>query len=66
MEFTSNLFFTDIDFCKGKVIKDLDLNFNLHSLILFRGASVFNKVSQSLEKWSRIKFSRSNFDQFFS
>ena len=47
MEFTSNLFFTDIDFCKGKVIQDLDLNFNLHSLILFRGASVFLTNSPS-------------------
>ena len=37
MKFLSNLFFTDIDFCKPKVIKDLDLNFNLYLLILLRG-----------------------------
>ena len=29
MKFVSNLFFTDIDFCKPKVIQGLDLNFTL-------------------------------------
>ena len=29
MKFASNLFFTDIDFCKPKVIQGLDLDFNL-------------------------------------
>ena len=38
MKFVSNLFFTAIDFCKGKVIQGLDLNFNLSLLILLRGA----------------------------
>ena len=38
MKFASNLFFTDIDFCKPKVIQGLDLNFNLHLLIFLRGA----------------------------
>ena len=33
MKFASNLFFTDIDFCKPKVIQGLDLNFNLYLLI---------------------------------
>ena len=30
MKFVSNLFFTDIDFCKPKVIQGLDLNFSLY------------------------------------
>ena len=34
MKFASNLFFTDIDFCKPKVIQGLGLNFNLYLLIL--------------------------------
>ena len=34
MKFVSNLFFTDVDFCKPKVIQGLDLNFNLYLLIL--------------------------------
>ena len=32
MKFISNLFFTDIDFCKANVIQGLDLNFNLSFL----------------------------------
>ena len=38
MKSIGNLFFTDIDFCKLKVIQGLDLNFNLYLFILFRGA----------------------------
>ena len=38
MKFVSNSFFTDIDFCKPKVIQGLDLNFNFHLKILLRGA----------------------------
>ena len=33
MKFASNLFFTDIDFCKPKVTQGLDLNFNLYLVI---------------------------------
>ena len=36
--FVSNLFFTDIDFCRPKVIQGLDLNFSLYLFILLRGA----------------------------
>ena len=44
MKFISNLFFTDIGFCKLKVIQGLDLNFNLYLLILLRGAYVANNI----------------------
>ena len=37
-KFFSNLFFTDIDFCKPKVMLDLDINLNLYLLILLRAA----------------------------
>ena len=33
MKLVINLFFTDIDFCKPKVIQGLDLHFNLYLLI---------------------------------
>ena len=88
MKLLSNLFFTDVDFCKTKVIQGLDLNLNLHLSVLLRGAqvsnnililskytlvellafssSISNKSSQSTEKQSRIKFSRSNLDQSLS
>ena len=36
MKSTSNLFFTDINFCKPKVIQGLDVSFNLY-LLIFRG-----------------------------
>ena len=39
----SNLYFTDIYFCKPKAIQGLDLNLNLHLSILLRGAQVSNK-----------------------
>ena len=38
MKFLNNLFFTDIDFHKAKVIQGLDFNFILYLLILLRGA----------------------------
>ena len=38
MKFLSNLFFTDIDFCKPKVIPGLDLNFNLYLPNILRRA----------------------------
>ena len=38
MKFASNLFLTDIDFCKPKVIQGLDLNFKLYLLVFLRGA----------------------------
>ena len=38
MQFVSNLFFTDIDFCKPEAIQGLDLNFNLYLLIFLKGA----------------------------
>ena len=38
MNLVSNLFFTDIDICKTKVIQGLDLNLNLFLSILLRGA----------------------------
>ena len=38
MKILSNLFFTDIDFCKAKVIQGLELNYNLYLLILLRDA----------------------------
>ena len=44
MKFVINLFFTDIDFCKPKVIEGLDLNFILYLLILLRGAEVSNNL----------------------
>ena len=44
MKFVINLFFTDIDFCKPKVIEGLDLNFILYLLILLRGAVVSNNI----------------------
>ena len=44
MNLVSNLFFTDIDFCKPKVIQGLDLNQNLYLSILLRGAKVSNKI----------------------
>ena len=37
MNFVSNLFFTNIDLCKPKVIQGLDLNLNLYLSILLRG-----------------------------
>ena len=40
MKFVSNLFFTDIDFCKPDDIQDLDLNFNLYFLTFLRGGEV--------------------------
>ena len=45
MTFVNDLFFTDINFCKPKVIQGLDLNFKVCLLILLRGASF-----QSTEK----------------
>ena len=36
--FVSNLFFTDIDFCKPEVIQGLELNLNLYLSTVFRGA----------------------------
>ena len=36
MKCLSNLFLTDIDFCKPKVIQGLALNFNLYFLIILR------------------------------
>ena len=44
MKFVSNLFFTDIDFCKPNDIQVLDLNFNLYFLTLLRGTEVFNSI----------------------
>ena len=38
MKFASTFFFTEIDFCKAKVIQSLDLNFSLYLLIDLRGA----------------------------
>ena len=38
MKFGINLFFTAIDFYKPVTIQGLDLNFNLHLLLLLRGA----------------------------
>ena len=37
MKFVSNLFFTDIDFCKPKVIQGLDISLNMYLLISLRG-----------------------------
>ena len=44
MKFVSNLFFTDIDFCKPEVIQGLELNFKLYLLIFLRGAYVSNNI----------------------
>ena len=44
MKFVSNLFFTDIDFCKPNDIQGLDLNFNLYFLTFLAGAEVSNNV----------------------
>ena len=44
MKFLSNLFFTDIYFCKPKVIQGLDLNFILYLLILSRGGEVSKNI----------------------
>ena len=43
MKSTSNLFFTDINFCKPKVIQGLDVSFNLY-LLIFRGTYVSNNI----------------------
>ena len=47
MKLVSNLFLTDIDFCKLKVIQGLDLNFKLYFLSLLRGAKVSKKCTPS-------------------
>ena len=44
MKFVSNLFFTDIDFCKPEFIQGLDVNFSLYLLILLRGAQQSNNI----------------------
>ena len=44
MKFVSNLFFTDIDFCKPNVIQSLDLNFNLYFLTPWSGAWVSKNI----------------------
>ena len=50
MKFVSNLFFTDSDFCKPKVIQDLNLNFDLYLLIFLRGAYVSHNMLILSEK----------------
>ena len=44
MKLVSYLLFTDIDFCKPKVIQGLELNFNLYLFILLRDVQVSNNI----------------------
>ena len=44
MNLAINLFFTDIDFCKPKVMQGLGLNVNSDLSMLLRGAKVSDKI----------------------
>ena len=67
MKFVSNLFFTDIDFCKPKVLQGLDLNFSFYSLNILRGAKVssnllilFKYIAVELSLFSSSIFNKSS------
>ena len=65
MKLLSNLFFTDIDFCKPKFNKGLGLNFNLYLLILLRCAEVSNTLILSKYIWVELlAFIPSIFNKF--